>query len=63
MRERWSTGLMEDFRQRRFRPVLSEITAAEVLPAPDSVRDLYAEVLDLGANSASKHPPNTEVST
>ena len=47
--ERWSTGLMEDFRQRRFRPVLSEVTAAEVLPAPDPVRDLYAEVLDLGA--------------
>ncbi len=45
---RWSTGLMEDFRQ-RFYPVLSEVTAAEVLPAPAAVRNLYAEVLDLDA--------------
>jgi hypothetical protein len=51
--ERWSTGLIEDFRQRRFLPVLSEVTAAEVLPAPDPVRDLYAEVLDLGAEVLS----------
>jgi predicted nucleic acid-binding protein len=47
--ERWSTGLMEDFRLGRFRPVLSEVTAAEVLPAPEPVRDLYAEILELGA--------------
>ncbi len=46
---RWSAGLMEDFRQRRFRPVLSEVTAAEVLRAPDPVRDLHAEIMDLGA--------------
>ena len=47
--ERWSTGLIEDFRQGRFQPVLSEVTAAEVLPAPELVRSLYAEVLELGA--------------
>lgn len=40
---------MEDFRQGRFQPVLSEVTAAEVLPAPEPVRDLYAQLLDLRA--------------
>ena len=47
--ERWSTGLIADFRLQRFRPVLSEVTAAEVLQAPDPVRDLFAELLDGGA--------------
>ena len=47
--EVWSKGLLEDFRLRRFRPVLSEVTAAEVMPAPEPVRDVYAELLDLGA--------------
>jgi predicted nucleic acid-binding protein len=40
---------MEDFRLGRFRPVLSEVTAAEVLAASEPVRDLYAEILELGA--------------
>jgi hypothetical protein len=44
---------MEDFRQGRFRPVVSELTAAEILPAPDPIRDLYADVLDLGAEVLS----------
>ncbi|MBI4864410.1 MAG: PIN domain-containing protein [Candidatus Riflebacteria bacterium] len=51
--ERWSVGLIEDFRTSRFRPVLSELTAAEALRAPDCVRDLYAEVLDQGAEMLS----------
>ena len=46
---RWSNGLMQDFRQGTFRPVLSEVTAAEILPAPESVRLHYAELLSLGA--------------
>jgi hypothetical protein len=45
----WSNGLMQDFRQGAFRPVLSEVTAAEILPAPESVRRQYAELLSLGA--------------
>ena len=40
---------MEDFRLGRFRPVLSEVAAAEVLAASEPVRDLYAEILELGA--------------
>jgi len=47
--EVWSKGLLEDFRRGRFRPVLSEVTAAEVIPAPEPVRDVYAELLALGA--------------
>lgn len=48
--ERWSNALVQDFRVGRFRPVLSEVTAAEVLAAPGSVQALYAELLDLGAD-------------
>ncbi len=45
----WSNGLLEDFRARRFRPVLSEIIAAEIRSAPEPVRITYAEILALGA--------------
>ena len=41
----WSNGLMEDFRQGTFKPVLSEIVAAEIAPAPEQVRAQYAELL------------------
>lgn len=43
----WSNGLMEDFRRRRFRPVISEIVAAEIVPAPGQVREEYARLLEL----------------
>ena len=36
---------MEDFRQGKFALVLSDITAAEVQPAPRAVQALYAELL------------------
>jgi hypothetical protein len=45
----WSNGLMQDFRQGLFRPVLSEVVAAEIHPAPEPVRVQYAELLNLGA--------------
>ena len=45
----WSSGLMQDFRLGTFRPVLSEVIAAEILPAPEPVRLQYAELLSLGA--------------
>ena len=45
----WSTSLVQDFRVGRFRPVLSEVTAAEVMPAPSAVRDLHAELLAMPA--------------
>ncbi len=45
----WSKGLIEDFRVGHFRPVLSEVIAAEIRAAPEPVRVTYAELLGLGA--------------
>ena len=45
----WSNALMEDFRAGRFQPVLSDVTAAEVAAAPERVRGVHAELLDLSA--------------
>ena len=43
----WSKGLMRDFRAGRLTPVLSDVTAAEVVSAPEAVRDLHQEMLAL----------------
>jgi len=43
--ENWSLSLWEDFRFNRYIPVVSDVTAAEILPAPEFVRDKYAELL------------------
>ena len=45
----WSDALMEDFRQRHYVPVLSNVTAAEVAPAPEFVQALHLELLSLPA--------------
>lgn len=45
----WSNGLMQDFRNGRFRPVLSQVTATELQDAPERVQVLYAELLTTGA--------------
>ena len=45
----WSIGLMQDFRLGLLVPVLSVVVAAEIAPAPEPVRDQYAELLGLGA--------------
>ena len=45
--EPWSNGLMRDFRAGRFVPVLSDVTAAEVGLAPEPVRTLHQEMLEL----------------
>lgn len=45
----WSTSLMQQFRAGKFRAVLSEVTAAEVMSAPAEVRELHAEILALPA--------------
>ena len=49
----WSNGLIEDFRRGVFRPVLSDITAAEIERAPENVRALHEEVASLGAEIVS----------
>jgi len=41
----WSNGLIRDFRAGRLMPVLSDVTAAEVSDAPESVRDLHQDLL------------------
>lgn len=43
----WSNGLMEDFRAGNLSPVLSEIVAAEIDPAPEAVRECYSRLLRL----------------
>ena len=44
----WSNGLMQDFRLGLLVPVLSVVVAAEIEPAPEPVRDQYAELVQLG---------------
>lgn len=43
----WSNGLMQDFRDGVFKPMLSELTAFEVRDSPEPVQELYAELLEL----------------
>lgn len=45
----WSTGLLQDFQDGTFTPVLSEVIAAEVRLAPEAVRLTYTQLLALGA--------------
>ncbi|HEY4724315.1 MAG TPA: hypothetical protein VII92_20835 [Anaerolineae bacterium] len=45
----WSNGLMQDFRDGRFKPLLSQVTAAEVQAAPEAVQIIYAELAALNA--------------
>jgi hypothetical protein len=45
----WSNGLLNDFREGRFKPLLSEVIAAEIQDAPRVVQVLYAELATLNA--------------
>jgi len=45
----WSNALMEDFEAGIFVPVLSELVAAEIRPAPEPVQAKYAELIGDGA--------------
>jgi len=45
----WSRGLFRDFREGTFDPVVSDLVAAEVEPAPEKVQALYRELMTLGA--------------
>ena len=46
---RWSNGLMQDFRNAFYRPVISQVTAAEIHDAPEFVQAIYAELISLNA--------------
>jgi predicted nucleic acid-binding protein len=45
----WSNGLIRDFQVDTYRPVLSEVVAAEIDEAPRVVQEKYAELLQLDA--------------
>ena len=45
----WSNGLVQDFRNGLFKPLLSQVTATELQDAPEQVQVVYAELLMLGA--------------
>lgn len=46
---RWSQALVREARLGKLRPVLSDVTAAEVAAAPRPVRDLHTNLLSLPA--------------
>jgi hypothetical protein len=45
----WSNALVRDFREGRFIPLLSDLLAAEVARAPQSVREVHADVVACSA--------------
>ncbi|WP_417910537.1 PIN domain protein [Candidatus Electronema sp. PJ] len=45
----WSNGLMNDFKFKKFKPVISEIVSEEIVEAPTFVREKYAELINIGA--------------
>jgi hypothetical protein len=47
--DKWSNGLIQDFRNNRFKPLLSQVTAAEITAAPKIVQVVYAELVALKA--------------
>lgn len=46
---KWSNGLVKDFRLGHFKPILSEVVAAEIENAPERVRQKYYEIAAYGA--------------
>jgi len=45
--EKWSKGLILDFQNNVFKPVLSELIAAEIENAPMNVQEKYYEILKI----------------
>jgi hypothetical protein len=45
----WSNGLIADFRNGIFQPLLSEVISAEVGDAPENVQSVYAELMTFNA--------------
>jgi hypothetical protein len=45
----WSNGLLQNFRDGLFKPLLSQVTATELRDAPEKVQAVYAALLMLGA--------------
>lgn len=49
----WSNGLVTDFRNGIFQPLVSEVIAAEIEEAPQHVQSIYAELIALNADILS----------
>lgn len=47
----WSNGLIQDLRDGLFKPLLSQVTSAEVENAPEQVQEIYAELLALDSET------------
>jgi hypothetical protein len=45
----WSNGLVADFRNKIFQPLISEVIAAEIEEAPERVQSIYAELVSMNA--------------
>jgi hypothetical protein len=45
----WSNGMVADFRNGIFQPLLSEVIAAEIADAPENVQSVYAELTAFNA--------------
>jgi len=48
--EKWSNGLILDFQNNIFKPVLSELIAAEIENAPMNVQEKYYEILKIDSD-------------
>jgi hypothetical protein len=57
----WSNGLLEDFRARRFVPVLSDLLATEIARAPEMVRTVHEELRALGGEQIAVDPAALEL--
>jgi predicted nucleic acid-binding protein len=58
----WSNGLIQDFRDSNYKPVLSEVVAAKVKDAPQPIQETYAEILNLHADFIQITPEAVELS-
>lgn len=45
----WPKGLVRDFREGTFLPVVSELVAAEIEVAPEAVQQVYKQLVTIGA--------------
>jgi hypothetical protein len=57
----WSNGLMQDFRDGRFKPLLSQVTATEIQAAPEAVQIIYAELVTLNAEVVTVNESTLEL--
>ncbi len=57
----WSNRLLDRFRREVFTALLSAVTAAEVEPAPEAVRQIHDELVAIGSEVLSISPESMEL--